>query len=96
MADIETFKTQIVFLGANGISVKAGVTTSDPEEAAVKQAMMRNAQESVVLVDSTKVESIFPSVFSDGKDLDRIITDIDASQELVDGYIKKGVEVVLA
>ena len=96
LADIETFKTQIVFLGANGISVKAGITTSDPEEAAVKQAMMRNAQESVVLVDSTKVDAIFPSVFTDGKDLDRIITDIDASQELVDGYIKKGVEVVLA
>lgn len=96
LADIETFKTQIVFLGANGISVKAGVTTSDPEEAAVKQAMMRNSQESVVLVDSTKVDAIFPSVFSDGKDLDRIITDIDASQELVDGYINKGVEVVLA
>lgn len=96
LADIATFQTQVVFLGTNGISVRAGLTTSDPEEAAVKQAMMKHAQESVALVDSTKCEEIFPSVFSDGHNLDRLITDIDAPQQFVDGYIKLGVEVVLA
>ncbi|MEY4311766.1 MAG: hypothetical protein RLZZ571_536 [Actinomycetota bacterium] len=96
LSDIATFQTQVVFLGTNGISVRAGLTTSDPEEAAVKQAMMKHSQESVVLVDSTKCEEIFPSVFSDGHNLDRLITDIDAPQQFVDGYIKLGVEVVLA
>lgn len=94
--DIANFQAQIVFLGTNGISVKAGLTTSDPEEAAVKQAMVRNSQESVVLVDSTKCNSVFPSVFSDGNDIDRIITDIDAPSDCVEGFIKRGVEVVLA
>jgi DeoR family fructose operon transcriptional repressor len=96
LADIATFKTQTVFLGTNGISVDAGLTTSDPEEAAVKLAMIKHSQENVVLVDSTKFGAIFPSVFSDGSNLDRIITDIDAPLEMVENYISKGVEVVLA
>ena len=96
LSDIATFQTQVVFLGTNGISVRAGLTTSDPEEAAVKQAMMKHSQESIVLVDSTKCEEVFPSVFSDGHNLDRLITDIDAPQQFVDGYIQLGVEVVLA
>ena len=57
---------------------------------------MKNSQESVVLADSTKCEEIFPSVFSDGNNLDRVITDIDAPQQFVDGFINLGVEVVLA
>lgn len=96
ISDIATFQAQVVFLGANGISLKAGLTTSDPEEAAVKQAMIKNSQEKVVLADSTKCESIFPSVFSDGSDLDRIITDLDAPETFIDGFVAQGVEVMLA
>jgi DeoR family fructose operon transcriptional repressor len=96
ISDIATFQAQVVFLGANGISLKAGLTTSDPEEAAVKQAMIKNSQEKVVLADSTKCESIFPSVFSDGSDLDRIITDLDAPENFVEGFVAQGVEVMLA
>ena len=58
--------------------------------------MIKNAQEKIVLADSTKCEAIFPSVFSDGSDLDRLITDIDAPESFVEGFVAHGVEVMLA
>ena len=94
--DIANFRAQIVFRGANGLSAEWGFTTSDPEEAAVKQAMMRVAQESIVLADGSKFDSVFPSVFAASADIDRVVTDIEAPQAQVEQMVAAGVEVTLA
>ena len=96
VADIAGFRAQIVFLGANGIDINLGFTTSDPEEASVKQAYIANAQESIVLADSTKFGSVFPAAFALPEKIDRIITDMQAPQNTIDSLVTHGVEVVLA
>ena len=96
VADISGFRAQIVFLGANGIDINLGFTTSDPEEASVKQAYIANAQESIVLADSTKFGNVFPSAFALPETIDRIITDMQAPQNTIDSLVTHGVEVVLA
>ena len=45
----------VAFLGTNGLSVPSGLSTPDPEEAAVKRAMTRSGQRVVVLADSSKI-----------------------------------------
>lgn len=94
--DIGNFRAQMVFLGANGVSATWGMTTSDQEEAAVKQAMIRISQEIVVLADGTKFDAVFPAAFADAEQIDRVITDMSAPQAAVDQLVAAGVEVTLA
>jgi DeoR family fructose operon transcriptional repressor len=96
IADIDGFRAQLVFLGTNGVSAEMGLTTSDPEEAAVKQAMMRASLETIVLGDSTKFGSVFPAVIANVDRVDRFITDIDAPSASVQALVAHGVEVELA
>ena len=94
--DIASFRAQLVILGANGVDPRLGFTTADVEEATVKEAMMRNSQEKIVLADSTKFGGVFPAAFALPSQIDRLITDIDAPQSSIDSLVAAGVEVVLA
>ena len=51
----------VVFLGTNGLTPTHGLSTPDPDEAAVKRAMVRSARRKVVLADSSKVQ-LLPDV----------------------------------
>ena len=53
------------FLGANGVALDAGFTTPDPEEAAVKAAVVRRAREAWFLVDDSKFARIYPAVIAE-------------------------------
>ena len=53
------------FLGANGVALDAGFTTPDPEEAAVKAAVVRRAREAWFLVDDSKFACIYPAVIAE-------------------------------
>lgn len=52
------------FLGANGISVKAGVTTPDIREARVKEAVIESSQKVFVLADHSKFDRISSVTFA--------------------------------
>ncbi len=52
------------FMGANGVSLEAGFTTPDPEEAAFKTAAVHRARESWFLVDDDKFARICPAVIA--------------------------------
>lgn len=63
------------FIGVNGISIKAGFTTPDGNEAAVKSAVTANSQHVYVLADHSKFDKISSVTFmplSEGT----IITDV--------------------
>ncbi len=44
------------FLGVNGIHVKAGYTTPDPEEAVVKREVLKRAQQTFIVTDASKFQ----------------------------------------
>lgn len=94
--DIAGFRAQVVLLGANGIDTKLGFTTSDPEEAAVKQAYIQHSQETIVLADSSKFGNVFPAAFAMPAAVDRVITDMAAPQGAIDALVEAGVEVMIA
>ena len=49
----------------NGVALDSGFTTPDPEEAAVKAAVIRRARETWFLVDDTKFAQVYPAVICD-------------------------------
>lgn len=52
------------FLGVNGVALEAGFTTPDPEEAAVKAAVVHRARESWFLADDSKFARVYPAVIA--------------------------------
>ena len=89
-------RPDIAFVGTNGIHASFGLSTPDPEEAAVKAAFVHSARRIVVLADSSKLDAETLVQFASLKDLDTVITDRKPSRELAAALAEAGVEVVIA
>ncbi|MCX6498628.1 MAG: DeoR/GlpR family DNA-binding transcription regulator [Arthrobacter sp.] len=88
-------RPDIAFVGTNGISAAFGLSTPDPEEAAVKAAFVLSARRIVVLADSSKLDAETLVQFASLKDLDTVITDTNPSPALAAALAEAGVEVVV-
>ncbi|HET8879286.1 MAG TPA: DeoR/GlpR family DNA-binding transcription regulator [Arthrobacter sp.] len=89
-------RPDIAFIGTNGISAAFGLSTPDPEEAAVKAAFVHSARRIVVLADSSKLDAETLVQFASLKDLDTVITNSKPSPALAAALSDAGVEVVVA
>jgi DeoR family transcriptional regulator, aga operon transcriptional repressor len=85
-----------VFLGVTGVDLERGITTLEPEEAAVSQAMLRNAKRVIVVADSQKIGKVSPALICPMSAIHVFVTDTDIPQEVHDELIARGIEVVLA
>ena len=92
----QKLRPDIAFVGTNGIHASFGLSTPDPEEAAVKAAFVHSARRIVVLVDSSKLDAETLVQFASLKDLDTVITDRKPSPELAAALADAGVELVIA
>lgn len=81
--ELNNFHAQVAFLGVNGISAEAGMTTADIEEAVVKRAMIANAAERVLLADHSKFGHAFAAKFAAPADIDRLVTDLDIPEDFL-------------
>ena len=62
--DINSYNFTKSFLGANGISLSAGVTTPDRNEASVKEAVISNSRNTYILADHSKFDKITSVTFA--------------------------------
>ncbi len=92
----QRMRPDIAFIGTNGIHPSFGLSTPDPEEAAVKAAFVHSARRIVVLADSSKLDAETLVQFASLKDLDTLITDSEPSPELAAALAEAGVDVVIA
>ncbi len=86
----------VAFIGTNGISLEAGLTTPDQAEAATKRAMMAAAAQVIVLADASKVGAKHFAKFGALADIDVLITDAGLDPDIVDEIRAAGPEVVIA
>ena len=91
-----SLRVDIAFIGANGISVRHGLSTPDPDEAAVKRAMVGCANFVVVLADSSKIGQEEFVSFAGLDQVDVLVTDSEISAEDLAQLSDAGVEVVVA
>lgn len=83
------------FLGADAIDVEHGITTTNIEEVAVKQAVLEAGQRVVVVADHTKFgRSVFANVCK-LTDVDMIITDSGLAHQLAEEVRSLGVQLIL-
>lgn len=86
----------VAFMAANGCSVSKGLTTPDPAEAAIKRAMIKAAQRSVLLVDHTKFTNTYLATFASISEIDVVISDTGLDLAVAAELTAAGVEVVRA
>jgi DeoR/GlpR family transcriptional regulator of sugar metabolism len=71
------------FFGAHGISLDAGLTDVSPDEAAVKRPLVERCRQVVAVLDATKWGRVGVASFAALAQIDRVITDAGAPDELV-------------
>lgn len=82
------------FIGADGLSRDFGVTAGDIESAHLHQLAIRNARETILLADHTKLAS--PSLYkiTDFDSISRIITDRKPGAEWIEFFAEQKIELV--
>jgi len=93
---LECLRVDIAFIGTNGISVRHGLSTPDPGEAAVKRAMVACANFVVVVADSSKIGREEFVSFAPIDRVDVLVTDSEITPQDRERLIEHGLEVVVA
>lgn len=93
---LSRLRTDVAFVGTNGVSVGHGLSTPDRSEAAVKRAIVACARKVVVLADADKLGLEHLVQFAPLSDVDVLVTDARASRDDVRVLEAAGVEVVVA
>ena len=93
---IDRLRPDIAFLGTNGISASFGLSTPDPDEAAVKSAIVRAARRVVVVADAEKHGRELLVSFAALDAIDVLVTDAAPDVELAAALTDAEVEVWLA
>jgi DeoR/GlpR family transcriptional regulator of sugar metabolism len=84
-----------LFLGADGLSLQSGATTSNVLEAEVTRAMVRTADQVTVLTDSSKINNVGFTTVVPISQIHQLITDDGAPADFVNTLREQGVEVIL-
>jgi len=92
---IGALRPDIAFLGTNGVSADFGFSTPDPDEAAVKTAIVRAARRVVVLADAEKLGRELLVSFARLSDIDVLVTDAAPDAALAAALADADVEVWL-
>ena len=96
MAALERLHVDVAFIGANGITPEAGLTTPDQAEAQVKSAMVAAGGLVVCLADHTKIGQSQLCRFADLDQVDVVVTDSGIDDQLADELAAAGPTVVRA
>ncbi|MDT0186344.1 DeoR/GlpR family DNA-binding transcription regulator [Microbacterium sp. ARD31] len=90
---IENLRPDVAFVGTNGVSAGFGLSTPDPDEAAVKRAIVRAARRVVVVADRDKLGRELLVGFGALADVDVLVSDAQPDAELALALADADVEV---
>ncbi|MBW9108308.1 DeoR/GlpR transcriptional regulator [Microbacterium trichothecenolyticum] len=93
---IGALRPDVAFIGTNGVSATFGLSTPDPDEAAVKRAIVESARRVVVVADAEKLGAELLVGFAPLADIDVLVTDAAPDEELATALAEADVEVWLA
>ncbi|MFE3541699.1 DeoR/GlpR family DNA-binding transcription regulator [Nocardia sp. NPDC059177] len=89
-------RVDVALVGTNGLTLRHGLSTPDPEEAAVKRAMIAAADRVVVVADASKIGREDFVRFGAVTDIDVLVTDTEIPSPARADLAEAGIEVVLA
>ena len=96
VAALADLRVDVAFLGTNGVTSEHGLTTPDPDEAAVKRALVESGRRVVALADASKFGIETAVRFAAPGEIDVLVTDSDVSAMDRRALTKAGIDVVVA
>ena len=92
---VKNYFVDILFIGADGVSIDFGVSTAMEENSQLLRNMARNAQRTILLIDSSKVgiNALFKILSL--KELSAIVIDSNCPLSFIKEAKNKGVEVII-
>src|SRR5215470_1376702 len=92
-ASLAGLNLDIVFVGADGVSLEAGLTTHHEVEAHTNRALIERSRSVVVVADSSKIGLVAFARICDIGAVDELITDAAADPATLAGLAEAGVKV---
>jgi len=86
----------LFLLGVTGVHPDSGLTTGDPDEAAMKRALARRAAETYVLASTEKIGAASPFAVLPLRAVAGVVTDAPADDDVVARLVQQGVRIVPA
>lgn len=96
VASLEALRIDVAFIGTNGLTVRHGASTPDPDEAAVKRAMVSSANFVVLVTDSSKIGREEFVSFAPLGCIDVLVTDSEITDADRSDLAAEGLEVIVA
>lgn len=93
---LEDIACGVLFLGIDGIDLNFGLSITNLAETSLDQKMMKAAQVTVIMADSTKFGQRGLGRICDLEQVHYIITDDGVSAETVKQVEERGVKVIIA
>lgn len=96
VAALGALRVDVSFLGTNALSLEHGLSTPDPDEAAVKTAMIEAGRRVVVLADSSKLGKESMVRFGTLDRIDTLVTDSGIRRDMLEALEARDIDVVIA
>lgn len=91
---LKKFRVDKAFIGANGISIKDGITTPNFIEAQTKKTMIDVSNEVIVVADSSKFNKRSFAIVESLEKIDSIVTTNDIDNDIFVQYENLGVNII--
>ena len=92
-ASLARLNLDIVFVGADGVSPSAGITTHHEVEAHTNRVLMERSRTVVVVADGSKIGLVAFAQICEAGEVDELITDHAADSAILAGLAEAGVKI---
>lgn len=93
---LDAYYVNKAFISCKGIHVERGISESNDIQAMMKKKMIKSAEKTILLVDSSKFGTQAFAHFADLHQVDEVITDEHVDNEQVQYLLEKSVKVTIA
>lgn len=81
------------FLGVNGFDAEKGLTSANSGEAAINRIIVDQAKQRIVVADHSKLAAVSTYRFCGANEVQILITDTEASDEVIVPFVNLGIDV---
>ncbi len=94
LESLQEIHADMCFLGITSVDSEAGLTEANRQETTIKKAMIKASDTVVSMVISQKLNTRQPFKVCEIGALNIMVTELDATDELLEPYLAKGVRVI--
>jgi len=91
---VNTINIEVAFLATSGFSLSTGFSCGNFDECELKRTVIKRAQKTVLLIDSSKINKNMPYTFADLNDIDYLICEEVLSDEVKEAAKSAGTEIL--